>query len=80
LDRWLVGISIGAWFVEPFWGYSILDTTVPKNPASPAAGTTSKWTQAQTWGINIPIKNFYKLADNNSSKSTNSKSTGSKSN
>ena len=74
LDRWLVGVSIGFWFVEPFWGYSFLDTTVPKNAAMPTAGTTGRWTHAQTWGINIPIKNFYKLANNNSSKSTTSKS------
>jgi hypothetical protein len=74
LDRWMVGVSIGAWFVEPFWGYSFLKSNLP-NTGVP--GTNVHWDRAPVWGINIPIRNFYKLTTNNSGKatSTNSKST-----
>jgi hypothetical protein len=78
LDRWMVGASIGAWFVEPFWGYSFLGSNIPVNPKDASDGTYRRWTHAPVWGINIPIRNFYKLASNNSSKATSStKKTGS---
>jgi len=70
LDRWLVGASIGVYFVEPFWGYSFLGSEVPVNPADASKGTRRQWHHYPVWGINIPIRSFYKLASNNSSKST----------
>jgi hypothetical protein len=71
LDRWMVGVSIGAWYVEPFWGYTFLAANLPVNPNDTTNKATYKqWTHAPVWGINIPIRSFYKLATNNSSKTT----------
>jgi hypothetical protein len=70
LDRWMVGVSIGTWFVEPFWGYSFLGSNRPLDPADAAKGTYRRWEHAPVWGINIPIRNFYKLASNNAGKGT----------
>jgi hypothetical protein len=59
LDSWLVGVSIGLWKVEPYWGMSFLRRQLPGE----VVGTTrSDWLAKGVFGFTIPVRGFFESA------------------